>query len=196
MGINLSKICCQDQEGDKTYHVDLQKKVYKESKRGESITSEDTPTQDNEKIIKLQSKTRQFLSKEKYMQNVLEKNMQEFQENLASVGTEITENEMNSKISEKVKSLEDTISPFTPTDKEMQQYKHTFHRGPIQFNDGSVYKGSWSSTNTRKGYGTFINSLGHKYEGFWNNEKLDGRGRFIDDKGNYYEGKKLYKSIR
>jgi len=190
MGINLSKICCQDQEGDKTFQVDLHKKVNRYSKAGDHATSEETPTQDNEKIIKIQSKTRQYLSKEKYMQNILEKNLQEFQENLASVGTEITENEMNSKISEKVKSLEDTIPTFRPTDKEMQLYKHTFQRDPIQFNDGSVYKGGWSSKNLRKGYGIFINSNGHKYEGFWNNEKLNGRGRFIDDKGNYYEGKK------
>ncbi len=189
MGNSFSKICGFPTAGDKSYQMEFGYRSLTETKTNDKRIEEDTPREGSDKVVKIQTQLRQYSARKKYNNLIIEKNEKEFEENLTKIGTPITEEEINSKISEKVKALEQTISAFKPSKDELKLYKETFIKGPIQFEDGSVYKGSWNSINTRMGYGVLINPQGFKYEGFWTNEKLNGRGRFIDDKGNYYEGK-------
>eukprot|EP00340_Litonotus_pictus_P004350 CAMPEP_0170518464 /NCGR_PEP_ID=MMETSP0209-20121228/4145_1 /TAXON_ID=665100 ORGANISM="Litonotus pictus, Strain P1" /NCGR_SAMPLE_ID=MMETSP0209 /ASSEMBLY_ACC=CAM_ASM_000301 /LENGTH=355 /DNA_ID=CAMNT_0010804033 /DNA_START=168 /DNA_END=1235 /DNA_ORIENTATION=+ len=51
-----------------------------------------------------------------------------------------------------------------------------------------VYKGHWSLDRKKNGYGILVNSDGSKYEGLFRNEKLDGKGRYITIKGDFFEG--------
>lgn len=197
MGNNISKICGYNTGGDERHHIDLENRESIETKLNEKeLMIENTFKDEEDNIKKIQSSLRQYKAKNKYNQLLIERNEREFEDNLSNMGTQISEEEMMRKISEKVISLEQTITPFEPTKEELKLYKDTFVKDPILLEDGSIYKGSWNSINMRKGYGVLINPQGFKYEGFWNNEKLNGRGRFIDDKGNYYEGKLLkYKLI-
>jgi hypothetical protein len=189
MGNIVTKICGFNGEGDKSNQMNLDHTDDNETMTFEKIKAGYEPKEEGEKIVRIQTNVRQYSAKQKFNRLLKEKNQKEFEENTTSVGSEISEEEMDRKISEKVKEIEQTISPFEPTKEELIQFKDTFVKGPILFEDGSIYKGSWYSMNIRKGFGVFINPQGYKYEGFWKNEKLNGRGRFIDDKANYYEGK-------
>jgi hypothetical protein len=190
MGNNISRLCGEPNCGSaKLNEADLEDKFETDIKTKVKNSINDNLIVKNNYVILIQKKFREFLAKEKKNKIQLEENQKEFEENLASIGTQITDEEMNLKISEKVKSLEESIPSFNPTKEELTKFKQTFIRDPIQFEDGSIYKGSWYSKEMRKGYGVLINPQGYKYEGFWINDKLNGRGRFIDDKGNYYEGK-------
>lgn len=55
-------------------------------------------------------------------------------------------------------------------------------------NKRPVYKGHWSIDRKKNGYGIFVNSDGSKYEGLFRKGKLDGKGRYITIKGDFFEG--------
>ena len=195
MGNNFSRICGETLALDKVNEAEFDDKLPTVLKTKANESVKEYSLEKKIKATKIQSAFRQFLLREKYNNIISVQNQKEFEENLESLGKEVTEEEMNLKLSEKVISVEETISNFNPTKKELKKFKNSFERGPIQFEDGSIYKGSWHSLRMRKGYGILINSQGFKYEGFWINEKLNGRGRFIDDKGNYYEGNYTYNNL-
>ena len=59
----------------------------------------------------------------------------------------------------------------------------------INFNDGSVYKGKINSiTNFREGYGIQNWKDGTKYEGSWDNDKANGKGKITHANGDTYQG--------
>jgi hypothetical protein len=146
-----------------------------------------SPADVENKVVKIQNKVRAHLIKNE-LKDIEKLQMKEFDDNIVNFGKYILEDEMNELISENVQRVEAILKPFTPTEEELAKYKHVFVRGPILFNDGSVYKGSWNYLGKKQGYGIYIRHLGSKYEGFWFDDKIQGRGRFIDEKGNYYEG--------
>jgi len=95
---------------------------------------------------------------------------------------------MRSKISPKVQELERSLPPFTK-EPEIRAFRLSFERDPIMLNDGSIYQGQWNEKGFRHGYGTLIRSDGSKYEGFFSNDEINGRGRYIDSQGTFhYEG--------
>lgn len=100
---------------------------------------------------------------------------------------------MKAKIVEEVKKVEETFGVYNPIEKKekMLPTVEVFTRGPILFNDDTIYKGSWNYNGKKEGWGVYIKADGSKYEGFWSNDKIEGSGRFIDKSGNHYEGKIL-----
>lgn len=102
----------------------------------------------------------------------------------------VTKEEYDSKISKQVYELEKTLSNFKYPISEMEKNSNTFEREPIMLKDGSIYYGKWNVSGQKHGYGTLITYDGSKYEGFWENDSINGYGRYIDSTGNFiYEGK-------
>lgn len=96
--------------------------------------------------------------------------------------------EMNCKTNKIVLDIESKLVKFTPT-PEIHYFPFSFLREPVRLSDGSIYHGYWNIEGLNHGYGILIREQGSKYEGFFENDKLSGRGRFIDSQGAfYYEG--------
>ena len=54
---------------------------------------------------------------------------------------------------------------------------------------GNKYIGQWNEeTNTKEGVGIMVTKEGSIYEGYWYNEKWNGKGRWIYNNGDFYEG--------
>ena len=60
--------------------------------------------------------------------------------------------------------------------------------GPIKFNNGEIYKGSWNLNNQRHGYGINISPDNNIFKGLWKEDKVSDYGLFLDFEGNYYKG--------
>jgi hypothetical protein len=59
--------------------------------------------------------------------------------------------------------------------------------------DGAIYHGQWNENGKKHGYGILIRNDGSKYEGFFYEDFLQGRGRYIEKEGKfYYEGNFYY----
>jgi hypothetical protein len=113
-----------------------------------------------------------------------------FDENLPQFGVYISETEFENKMNTKVKDLSFTLERFTGTDEELGAFRtRTFEKDPIFFpEEGFSYKGSWNYNGRKEGYGVMIKKDGSRYDGFWVDDKYEGRGRLIEVKGSYYEG--------
>jgi hypothetical protein len=182
MGNNIYTICggdCKKTTQDKNteYHMETNANEY--------------TNQEIEKVMKIQNTFRASKIKENIKINEYAL-MKEFDENLPNFGQYITEEEMESHINPDVKILDEKLRPYVPDPKELQGFKHVFKRGPILFNNNTVYKGSWSYLGKRQGYGIYIDYDGLKYSGFWLDDKMHGTARLIFDKTDYYEGIDMY----
>ena len=51
-----------------------------------------------------------------------------------------------------------------------------------------IYIGEFNEKKQREGKGIQIWNDGSKYEGYWKNDKANGRGRLIHSYGDVYEG--------
>lgn len=96
---------------------------------------------------------------------------------------------MQSKVSSKVIETEKLLPSFIK-EPEIRLFQLCFEREPVQMKDGAIYYGQWNQNGQKHGYGILVRNDGSKYEGFFYNDSLQGRGRYIDPNGNfYYEGK-------
>jgi hypothetical protein len=97
---------------------------------------------------------------------------------------------------QKVRELEDKLGPFVHESTELAPGREK--RPMIQLDNGARYFGEWNKeTNRREGYGIQIWDDGSKYifassriryEGYWNNDKANGKGRLIHADGDVYVG--------
>lgn len=140
------------------------------------------------KVKAIQNKYREIKSNEIMKENlqVYEKN---FDLNVNSIGNIISEQEFENSIDPNVTEIEKIIGPMKINFIYNQKFRNVFSKPPIRFNDeGTIYKGDWNYLGKKHGYGVLITKEGCKYEGFWKNDQLDGMGRFIEKRGNYYDG--------
>lgn len=113
----------------------------------------------------------------------------EFDLNIENFGKFISDEEMSGRTDRKVREVEERLEALILSKEDKEKYANVFQKPAILFNDGSVYKGSWNYTNKKHGFGKYIKPDGSKYEGFWSEGKISGKGRYIEKIGNYYEGK-------
>jgi hypothetical protein len=59
---------------------------------------------------------------------------------------------------------------------------------PIELEDGSIYIGEWNEEGERHGRGVQFWPNGSKYEGYWQHNAANGRGRLVHSDGDVYEG--------
>ena len=142
------------------------------------------------KVKQIQGKFREIKSNEILKEN-LKSFEEQFDDNLNTIGSYIEESEYENLVDPNVKEIEKILGPLKYNEKEYKdKYKNVFKKPPIKFQDeGSIYKGEWNIQGKKHGYGILITKEGSKYEGFWKNDQLDGIGRFIEKRGNYYDGK-------
>lgn len=114
--------------------------------------------------------------------------LKDFDENIRQHGQWISQAEMTSYISENVKKVEMLIGPYQIPENKKAMIQGIFEAGPFIFRDRTVYSGQWNLKSKKHGYGIYIKPDGSKYEGFWNMDKIEGVGRYIDKNGNYYQG--------
>jgi hypothetical protein len=66
-------------------------------------------------------------------------------------------------------------------------------KGPILLDNGATYQGEWEkNTELRSGLGIQVWQDGSKYEGYWRDDKANGKGRLIHADGDVYEGIIIY----
>jgi DNA repair exonuclease SbcCD ATPase subunit len=114
--------------------------------------------------------------------------IKEFEDNVLNFGKYISEMEKEEKVHDNVKRVEAKIKKFEIAKEHLDNFKNVFNRDPIMFHDESIYHGSWNYQGKKEGFGQFIKIDGSKYTGFWKNDKIEGKGRYIDKNGNFYEG--------
>jgi hypothetical protein len=161
------------------------------SKDEEKINYSQNPKADQS--AKLIQKNFQKFKAQKELSEEEQSQMKEFDENIVSHGRFITLEDLNARIDDSVKKVERVLKPFYASEEERNKFKHVFNRGPFLFHDLTVYYGQWSFLGKKQGYGIFVKPDGSKYEGFWYNDRIDGKGRYIDINGNYYEGNFFFK---
>jgi len=62
-------------------------------------------------------------------------------------------------------------------------------RSPVTFDNGSVYTGEWNAvTGVREGRGIQHWPDGSVYEGLWERDRANGKGRLVHANGDVYEG--------
>jgi hypothetical protein len=179
MGNQISGICGYSQENNKyeLNHLTEQKKQFY------------TKAENLEKVKQIQGKFRSLKSK-----SILQDNLKIFEEqfdnNLTAIGNYVDEEEFDNSINSSVKEIDQMLGPLKFKEEEYRsKFKNIFKKPPIKFHDeGSIYKGDWNIQGKKHGYGVLVTKEGSKFEGFWKNDQLDGIGRFIEKKGNYYDG--------
>jgi len=154
-----------------------------------SITDFYSKENNLKKVKQVQQKFRTNKSEEKLRKN-LKPYEEQFDSNLDKIGIYIQESEFENAVDQNVKDVEKILGTLNYDLNEYKnKYKSVFKKPPIKFFDeGSIYKGEWNIKGKKHGYGTLITKEGSKYEGFWKNDHLDGIGRFIEKRGNYYDG--------
>jgi hypothetical protein len=173
MGINYSKICGERKDQD--IEVNFNKED-SDLEKAKEIPREDTTLIHNGQNSELDRKL----------------HIKELDDMLFSLGEPISENDFMSQIPGKFNELEESIGKFYPTESEDNKYNNVIEKGPILLKDGSIYKGSWGLDGQKKGFGILIYPNGHVHQGYWSEDKLNGRGRFVSEAGDYFEGKILF----
>ena len=96
------------------------------------------------------------------------------------------------QIAGNVFSTEKKLGDFVIDEKELinfiKENKNKLKNYSIQYEDGSIYYGYYNKLWEREGYGVLILPDGSKYQGFFKNNKMNGRGRLVGIDGDYYEG--------
>lgn len=116
---------------------------------------------------------------------------EQFDYTLPSFGEFISDSEMQQYTNEKVREIEANLPKLNFSKAEMEKFRNIFEKSCVKFNNGTIYKGQWNSNFRQHGYGEFIKQEGSKYTGTWRDGIISGRGRYIEKKGNYYEGKHI-----
>jgi len=95
-------------------------------------------------------------------------------------------------IDPKVLETEEKLGDFVIDEKELilfiQKNKKRLKNYCLKYLDDSVYLGYFNCYWHREGYGVLIFKDGSKYQGFFHDNKMNGRGRLIGVNGDYYEG--------
>jgi hypothetical protein len=95
-------------------------------------------------------------------------------------------------VNKTVASIEKILGDFEIDDKELEkcieEQKHNRKNFSIEYQDGSFYYGYFNKEWEREGYGINIFPDGSKYQGFFEYDQMNGRGRLIGANGDYYLG--------
>jgi len=145
--------------------------------------------QENLEKIKMIQKNFRTQKSLKILKENLNDYEQIFDSNLNVIGEYIGEEELHASIDNNVREIENMLGPIKIDDDYKNKFKNVFMKNPIKFTEeGTIYKGNWNYQGKKHGYGILITKEGSKYEGFWKNDQLEGIGRFIEIRGNYYDG--------
>ena len=142
-----------------------------------------------QKIIKIQSRIRGFLTKKIYHGKLT---------NNIRAGNNIISNqnrllkEVQNPPNYLTKEVQDTLTKLGPFKYDPSPPNFDFgkliKKGPCEIDNQAIYEGEWNENNHRQGKGKQIWSDGSVYEGYWLNDAAHFRGRLIHSDGDVYEG--------
>ena len=125
--------------------------------------------------------------------NIIIQNDSNFDKYINSFYKEITEEQFNSLMNEKIKEIQLKFGQINQDKK--YEYINKFDeniifKSPLVKEETNIaYFGSWDYINlVKKGWGILIDQKGNIYEGGWENDSMNGYGRIISKNGDYYEG--------
>ena len=165
-----SKILCCNGRNSQVYNKDIEvDKIIDNSTKFKYITL-------------IQSFFRGYSIRKKY--NCHPVNMSSLcQEMPSSFSTEKYEN------NEKIIKLRNLLSKFELNEKEKFQILSTNYKNIVlKYFDGSIYKGYVNKNLLRECYGIYYFPNNSIYEGFFKNNKMEGRGRLFCIDGFVYDG--------
>ena len=89
-----------------------------------------------------------------------------------------------------VQELLEKLGDFRYDDYELERRLGDCEKRDVVITEtGARYDGEWlKGTQIRQGRGKVVWPDGSTYEGYWANNKANGKGRLIHNNGNYYEG--------
>jgi hypothetical protein len=121
-----------------------------------------------------------FLYKKFIHKSIFEKSII-FDSKIKMIGKFITEEEFNGMLNQTILLLDKNrlFLPFDNHTSKLSARNEFILKGPIQLINGDCYKGQWNIEFKRHGVGILICSDGSKYEGFWENDVIQGKGRFL-----------------
>ena len=134
--------------------------------------------------LKLGNKLKNILTK--YKETNPSFNLLEVRPGVRELGLSLKPPQLNSRVQE----ILNNIGPFMIEDKEktiLNSHK-LFSKGYVLMENNVIYKGYWSLKGDREGYGELFYTDGSKFEGFFQNDIMNGRGRIVNIQGDYYEG--------
>lgn len=104
-------------------------------------------------------------------------------------------NDYTSPILNKAESYYDSAFDYTgwqkyyPDSNGIYQYDYGLvFKCSLRVYADRIYMGEMNLQGERHGEGVMITKEGEKYQGGWRNDNFTGWGRYIDNKGNLYEG--------
>jgi hypothetical protein len=105
-------------------------------------------------------------------------------------GVEINLDMIN--ISPIIKRIEKKLGSLVVEEKELIKFikdnKDNLKKSCLKYPNGTIYFGYFNKLWEREGYGVAIFPDGSKYQGFYSEDKMKGKGRLININGDYYEG--------
>jgi hypothetical protein len=184
-----NQMCCTTNlcKNDKEFHDDV--------KLPTSYSSLSSNNNNIKKIILIQKHARRFLVKNRLnlisnnnIQLLNRTNEPSFDMGCAP-GTILFHNSEPPLTNQTVLKLENSLGKFEMTEKENFIISFSnLKKYSVLYKDNSFYKGLFNKYWKKEGYGILYFPDGSKYEGFFHNDFMWGRGRLINVNGFYYEG--------
>lgn len=161
----------------------------------EKLVYEPTPTYVSMKVVKVQSVVRRYLSR-KHTQSKRKKTIVPAAQTPDGFFESTIPGQIISvdtiAIDPRIIETEKKLGEFVIEEKELIRYieenKYRLKNCCLKYEDGSVYVGYFNKYWMREGYGILLLKDGSKYQGFFKENKMNGRGRLVGTKGDYYEG--------
>ena len=117
-----------------------------------------------------------------------------FDERLLEIAQKVDESKLDDLLKNQIAESERLLEGFKKESKYNKAYFGlTVEKPLVRLNfDESYYKGDWKPDLKRHGFGIWIKKDYSRYEGTWENDMINGFGRFTGVNGNYYEGNRYF----
>ena len=95
---------------------------------------------------------------------------------------------LQAKLKPEIIEIRQRIGPFNPEPAPLFEARELNHIEPVPLNNGAAYSGQSDRFGKKCGFGFQVWPDGSIYEGYWKNDKANGRGRLIHADSDVYEG--------
>ena len=189
MGTNMCQ-CLTKRDDSKTIEIgQTDKQVVEAVKNPVNSQREDHLKKNVQKIIKIQACYRGYITRKKLGPEFARLRHDKNQvEPVASKPTRKKIAVVPDYSNPETRATEQRLGPFKYDKQPSDSDQELEDREPFELDNGAIYIGQWSKDGLRHGKGVQNWPDGSKYEGYWENDMANGRGRLIHADGDVYEG--------